>query len=41
MCELKEESRMKNTLLYTLLTAVATIAYILISRKVEDTRDFR
>lgn len=32
---------MKNTLLYTLLTAVATVAYVLISRKMEDKRDFR
>ncbi|MBM7678548.1 hypothetical protein JOD18_003619 [Gracilibacillus alcaliphilus] len=32
---------MKNTLLYTLITAVATIGYVLISRKMEDKRDFR
>ncbi len=32
---------MKNTLFYTLLTVVATIAYVFVSRKMEDKRDFR
>lgn len=32
---------MKNTLLYTLLTAAATVVYVLLSRKMEDKRDFR
>ncbi len=32
---------MKNTLFYTLLTALATVGYVLISRKMEDKRDFR
>ncbi|SHN08236.1 hypothetical protein SAMN05216179_1797 [Gracilibacillus kekensis] len=32
---------MKNTLFYTLLTAAATVAYVLVSRKMEDKRDFR
>lgn len=32
---------MKNTLFYTLLTIIATIFYVLVSRKLEDKRDFR
>ena len=32
---------MKNTVLYALITAAATVGYVLISRKMEDNRDFR
>ncbi|RCW66384.1 hypothetical protein DFR57_109104 [Saliterribacillus persicus] len=32
---------MKNTLLFTLVTIVSTIAYVVVSRSIEETRDFR